>query len=380
MLGVFVGSAALIIILSVFNGFEGLVLNMYSTFTPDIRLEPAAGKTFDPRTPYLQNLKKDNRILVYSQVLQEKSLLRYDDKQFIGRIKGVDNAFLTNTHLDTVMVQGDFILTENDQNYAVVGANVQYSLGLNVNDRMRSLQIYSPKKGISTSFIQVDEFNVKSIFPVGVFQSGQDWDDIVFIPLSIARQLLNEPYKVSAIEINLKNKEEADNFIVEIKQNVGKNIIVKNRIQQNDLLYKILNSEKWAVYFMLTFILVIAIFNIIGSLTMLVIDKKKDIAVLAGLGADKSMVAQIFFFEGMMICIIGCLAGVFVGWVFSLLQQKFGLITMGEGNLLVSAYPIILKFKDFVMVFFTVLSVSIIASGISARWSMQHFNNVKESL
>lgn len=376
----FVGSAALIIILSVFNGFEGLVLNMYSTFTPDIRLEPAAGKTFDPRTTYLQNLKKNTRIQVYSQVLQEKSLLRYVDKQFIGRIKGVDNAFLANTHLDKVMLHGNFILTENNQNYAIVGANVQYSLGLNVNDRMRSLKIYSPKKGISTSFIQVDEFNVKSIFPVGVFQSGQDWDDIVFIPLSIARQLLNEPYKVSAIEINLKNKEEADNFIVEIKQNVGKNIIVKNRIQQNDLLYKILNSEKWAVYFMLTFILVIAIFNIIGSLTMLVIDKKKDIAILAGLGADKGMVAQIFFYEGMMICIIGCLAGVFTGLVFCLIQQKFNLITMGGGNLLVSTYPVILKFKDFLMVFFTVLFVSIIASGISARWSMQHFDNVKENL
>lgn len=380
MLGVFVGSAALIIILSVFNGFEGLVLNMYSTFTPDIRLEPATGKTFDPRNRYLQALKKDAQIQVFAQVLQEKSLLRYDDRQFIGRIKGVDNAFMANTHLDTVMVQGDFILSENNQNYAVVGANVQYNLGINVNDRIRGLQIYSPKKGVSNSIAQVDEFNVKSLFPVGVFQSGQDWDDIVFIPLPIARELLNEPYKVSAIEINLKNKDSVDGFIAQIKQNVGKNIMVKNRVQQNALLYKILNSEKWAVYFMLTFILVIAVFNIIGSLTMLVIDKKKDIAILAGLGADKSVVAQIFFFEGMMICIIGCLAGILAGLAFCLLQQKYGLITMGEGNLIVSAYPVILKGKDFFMVFFTVTAVSLIASGISARLSVKHFDDLKSNL
>lgn len=380
MLGVFVGSAALIIILSVFNGFEGLVLNMYSTFTPDIRLEPATGKTFDPRNRYLQALKKDAQIQVFAQVLQEKSLLRYDDRQFIGRIKGVDNAFMANTHLDTVMVQGDFILSENNQNYAVVGTNVQYNLGINVNDRIRGLQIYSPKKGVSNSIAQVDEFNVKSLFPVGVFQSGQDWDDIVFIPLPIARELLNEPYKVSAIEINLKNKDSVDGFIAQIKQNVGKNIMVKNRVQQNALLYKILNSEKWAVYFMLTFILVIAVFNIIGSLTMLVIDKKKDIAILAGLGADKSVVAQIFFFEGMMICIIGCLAGILAGLAFCLLQQKYGLITMGEGNLIVSAYPVILKGKDFFMVFFTVTAVSLIASGISARLSVKHFDDLKSNL
>lgn len=380
MLGVFVGSAALIIILSVFNGFEGLVLNMYSTFTPDIRLEPATGKTFNPRSHYLQGLKKDAKIQAFTQVLQEKSLLRYDDRQFIGRIKGVDNAFMANTHLDTVMVQGDFILSENNQNYAVVGANVQYNLGINVNDRIRGLQIYSPKKGASASFAQVDEFNVKSLFPVGVFQSGQDWDDIVFIPMPIARELLNEPYNVSAIEINLKNKDGVDDFIAKIKQNVSKNIVVKNRVQQNALLYKILNSEKWAVYFMLTFILVIAIFNIIGSLTMLVIDKKKDIAILAGLGADKSVVAQIFFFEGMMICIIGCIAGILAGLSFSLLQQKYGLITMGEGNLIVSAYPVILKGKDFFMVFFTVTAVSLIASGISAKLSVKHFDDLKSNL
>ena len=198
--------------------------------------------------------------------------------------------------------------------------------------------------------------------------------------MSLARELLDEPYKVSAIEINLKNKELADQWIPEIQNKVGKNLLVKNRVQQNTLLYKILNSEKWAVYFMLTFILVIAIFNITGSLTMLVMDKKKDISILAGLGADKSLVAQIFFFEGMMICILGCLAGIFAGFVFCILQQKYGLINMGEGNLMVTAYPIVLKLKDFFMVFITVVSVSIIASAISAKLSTKHFENVKENL
>ena len=380
MLGVFVGSAALIIILSVFNGFEGLVLSMYSTFTPDIRIEPAVGKTFDPRTSYLQALKKDDKVAVLTQVLQEKSLLKYDDRQFIGRIKGVENSFLANADLDSVLIQGNFILNEKGLNYAVVGANVQYNLGINVNDQIRALQIFSPKKGIKSSIGGVDEFNTRTLMPVGVFESGQDWDDLTIIPMSLARELLDEPYKVSAIEINLKNKELADQWILEIQDKVGKNLLVKNRVQQNTLLYKILNSEKWAVYFMLTFILVIAIFNIIGSLTMLVMDKKKDISILAGLGADKSLVAQIFFFEGMMICILGCLAGIFAGFVFCILQQEYGLINMGEGNLMVTAYPIVLKLKDFFMVFTTVVSVSFIASAISAKLSTKHFDNVRENL
>ena len=353
---------------------------MYSTFTPDIRIEPAVGKTFDPRTIYLQALKKDDRVAVLTQVLQEKSLLKYDDRQFIGRIKGVENSFLANADLDSVLIQGNFILNEKGLNYAVVGANVQYNLGINVNDQIRALQIFSPKKGIKSSIGGVNEFNMRTLMPVGVFESGQDWDDLTIIPMSLARELLDEPYKVSAIEINLKNKELADQWIPEIQNKVGKNLLVKNRVQQNTLLYKILNSEKWAVYFMLTFILVIAIFNIIGSLTMLVMDKKKDISILAGLGADKSLVAQIFFFEGMMICILGCLAGIFAGFVFCILQQKYGLINMGEGNLMVTAYPIVLKLKDFFMVFITVVSVSIIASAISAKLSTKHFENVKENL
>ena len=379
-LGVFVGSAALIIILSVFNGFEGLVLSMYSTFTPDIRIEAAVGKTFDPRTSYLQGLKKDDKVAVLTQVLQEKSLLKYDDRQYIGRIKGVENSFLANADLDSVIVQGIFLLNDKGQDYAVVGSIVQYSLGINVNDQLRALQIFSPKKGIKSSFAGVDEFNTRTLMPVGVFESGQDWDDLTIIPMSLARELLDEPYKVSAIEINLKNKELADEWIPEIQKKVGKNLLVKNRVQQNTLLYKTLNTEKWAVYFMLTFILLIAIFNIIGSLTMLVMDKKKDISILAGLGADKSLVAQIFFFEGMMICILGCLAGIFAGFVFCILQQKFGLINMGEGNLMVTAYPVVLKLKDFFMVFITVVSVSFVASAISAKLSTKHFDNVKENL
>lgn len=380
MLGVFVGSAALIIILSVFNGFEGLVLSMYSTFTPDIRIEPAVGKTFDPRTHYLQGLKNDSKTAVLTQVLQEKSLLRYDDRQFIGRIKGVENSFLASADLDSILIQGNFLLEEKGQNYAVVGANVQYNLGINVNDQLRALQIFSPKKGINNSIGGVDEFNTRALMPVGVFESGQDWDDLTIIPMSLARELLDEPFKVSAIEINLKNKELSDEWITEIQKEVGDKLLVKNRIQQNTLLYKTLNTEKWAVYFMLTFILVIAIFNIIGSLTMLVMDKKKDISIFASLGADKSMVAKIFFFEGMMICVVGCIAGIFVGFIFCILQQKYGMISMGEGNLMVTAYPIILKLKDFFMVFVTVVSVSLIASAISAKLSIKHFEDVKENL
>ncbi len=380
MLGVFVGSAALIIILSVFNGFEGLVLSMYSTFSPDIKIEASKGKTFDPNLPFLLTLKADTNIKIYTEVLQEKVLLRYGDKQFIGRLKGVTDAFLQNKAIDTALTEGEFFLHDADRSYAVIGAMVQYKLGISLQNQNNFIQIYAAKKGKTASLFGTEEFTQQSLQPVGVFESGQDWDDFVFVPLQDARTLLNETQNVSAIEINLKNAANADEYIQHLSAQAPKNLILKSRVQQNALLYKILNSEKWAVYFMLTFILIIAIFNIIGSLTMLVIDKKKDIAILISLGANKKLISRIFFLEGMMICLIGCIIGLMVGFIFCLLQQKYGFIQMGDAQSFVSAYPIVLKIKDFLITFLTVCTVSIIASGLSARLSVKHFKQVKESL
>lgn len=381
MLGVFIGSAALIIILSVFNGFEKVILSLFDNFTPEIRIEPARGKTFDPKaTWYLRQLSTDPDVAGYTQVLQEKTLIRYRDKQFIGNLEGVSDAYLKNPGLDSILLSGSFLLKDGVQDFAVVGVTVQYNLSININDETASISLYAPKKTAGTSLNPTGDFTVKYIRPSGVFSVQQEFDDHIIVPLRFARELLDEPVNVSALEISFKPEVNASRKQAEMEKRLGKNFLVKNRYQQNELLYKILKTEKWAVYLILTFILIVAIFNITGSLTMLVIDKRKDIAILIGLGANRGLIQRIFFTEGMLISVIGCVGGMVVGLIFSLLQQHFGWIKMGSKISMIDAYPIDIHPTDFILVIFTVMLVSVIASGISARLSVKHFHDIKRDL
>ncbi|RXF71794.1 ABC transporter permease [Arcticibacter tournemirensis] len=380
VLGVFVGSAALIVILSVFNGFENVVLSMYNTFTPEIRIEPSSGKTFYPEGPYFSELKRDKRIENYTEVLQEKALIRYKDGQYIGVIKGVSNDFLRRYQLDSTIIEGSFTLKKGGTNYAVVGSLVQSYLSLNVNDQFSDLMIYSPRKGAGNSINPADEFVVKSIHPAGVFQIQQQFDETVIVPMNFARDLLEEERNISSIEIYLKKGESVDKFHDEVSKKLGDAFIIKDRVQQNELLYKILNSEKWAIFIILTFVLIIAVFNIVGSLTMLVLDKKKDIAILSSIGAGTALIRKIFFIEGMMIALTGCISGMLAGLIFCLLQQHYGFIKMAEGNSITESYPVGLKVTDFILIFFTVTGVSVITSGISSRLSVKSLRGMKEEL
>lgn len=378
MLGVFVGSAALVIILSVFNGFENVVLSMYNTFTPEIIIEPAKGKSFNPDTSAFIAIKNDKRVINYTEVLQEKALLRYGERQHIALVKGVSDDFLKRKQLDSTLLEGSFTLRKGDTNYAVVGSLVQLFLTLNINNDFEPLHIYSPRKGAGISINPADEITLKSIQPVGVFQIQQQFDETVIVSLEFARELLEEEKNVSAIELYLNPETSTEAFQAEITKALGEDYVVRNRIQQNELLYKILNSEKWAIFVILTFVLVIAVFNIVGSLTMLVIDKKKDIAILNSIGASSPLIQQIFFMEGMMISLIGCISGMVAGLGFCLAQQHYGFITMSD--FITDAYPIGLKATDFVLVFLTVTGISIITSGISSRLSVKTLSQIKEQL
>jgi lipoprotein-releasing system permease protein len=381
MLGVFVGSAALIIILSVFNGFETIVLSMYNTFSSELRIEVLKGKTFDPGTSAFLNLRNDARTISYTEVLQEKALIRYGESQSIATIKGVSEGFLQNkSALDSAISSGSFTLHSSGQDMAVIGYALQNFLSVNLGNEFQSLEVFSPRKGASNSFNPTDEFNIRLIHPSGVFTAQQEFDHTMIVPIRFARELMGENKLVSYIEINAAKGVNINDFQEDIEKLLGKNFVVKNRSQQNELLYKILNSEKWAIFLILTFVLIIAIFNIIGSLTMLVIDKRKDIAVLMSLGADKSLVRGIFFIEGMMISMLGCITGMTVGLIFILLQQQFGFISMGGANMMIDTYPVAIKVFDFILVFGTVLLVSIIASAISSRLSVKNVGNLREDL
>lgn len=379
VLGVFVGSAALVIILSVFNGFQEMVLSMYNTFTPEIRIEPSQGKTFDPQSSIFKSLKRDGRIASYVEVLQEKALLQYNDVQYIALIKGVSDNFTRGKHLDSIIIDGSFTLKSDSLSYAVLGAAVQATLSVSIRDEFNYLQIYSPRRGSANSINPTDQFVMKAIRPSGVFQLQQQFDQTVFVPLDFARELMTEPENVSAVELYVKPGESVEKIKDEISRKMGSGFTVKNRAQQNQLLYKILNTEKIAVFFILTFVLIIAIFNIIGSLTMLVMDKRKDIAVLNSMGAGDSLVRRIFFIEGIMISMAGCITGMLAGLIFCIFQQHYGFIKM-DINFETDAYPIVLQLTDFLLIFTTVSLISVIASSVASRLSIKNAVDLKGNL
>ncbi|MDN3582313.1 FtsX-like permease family protein [Mucilaginibacter flavus] len=379
-LGVLFGSAALIIILSVFNGFEKVILSAYSNFTPELKIETRLGKTFDPNTPYFDSLHKDARIFSFTQVLQEKVLVRYGDKPIIGTIKGVSDDFLKNKQLDSIVQNGSFTLKSNGRPMAVIGGTIQGSLGINVHDDLAPIEIFSPRRAVVSSVNPLDEFVVRSISPSGVFNLQQEFDDIVVTPIEFARDLLDQPKEISSLELTFKKGTDISSIQNKIKDDIGDKFTVKSRKEQNTELYKTLNYERWSIFMILTFVLIIAIFNIIGSLTMLVIDKRADIAILSSLGANKRTIQGIFFFEGMMISLAGFLAGLVLGLAFCLLQQHYGFIKMGASNSMIDSYPIDLKISDFGLVFLTVGGISMIAAGISARLSIKGLDDIKQDL
>jgi len=382
MLGIFVGSAALIIILSVFNGLEKVILSLYNNFTPELKIEAKQGKTFNPNTAYFNDLSKNPAIFSYNEVLEEKALVRYGDKQVPTVIKGESDDFLKNKNLDSTIQVGKFTLKDDyGKPTVVVGSMVQASLGVNIEDKFIPLEIYSPRRTAEVNSIDpTNDFIVKYIYASGVFSIQQDFDNIIVAPLAFTRQLLDQPVEVSAIEVNLKDGANVDDLQQTIKDKIGADFNVRNRAEQNALLYKILHSEKWAVYLILTFVVIIATFNIVGSLTMLVMDKRKDIAILSSLGASKQLIQGIFFCEGMLITLIGCVGGMLLALIFCLVQEHFAWIKMGSAYTAMDAYPIAIKLSDFCLVFLTVMVISVIAAGISAKISVKSLDDIKQDL
>ena len=380
MVGVFIGSATLFIILSAFNGLEDVILKLYSNFTPELKIEARLGKTFNPETPYFNSLRKDKRIFSYTEALEEKGMVQYRDKTFIANIKGMSDDFLKNTNLDSAIQDGGFVLKAGNKPFAVIGTAVQVSLSVNVHDELTPMVIYSPRRTTGSSINPMDAFREALIYPSGVFAIQQEFDNIVVVSLDFARDLLDEPNQVSSLELTYKAGTDIDAVQEEIQEKLGEAFSVKNRKQQNVELYKTLNFERWSIFMILTFVLIVAIFNIIGTLTMLVMDKKQDIAILTSIGADKSLIQRIFFFEGMMISMIGCVAGLAVGLIFCLLQQHYGFIRMSGNVALIDGYPIKISAGDFILVLLTVSVISVIASAISARLSVKGLDDIKHDL
>ncbi|NOX45779.1 MAG: ABC transporter permease [Chlorobi bacterium] len=366
VVGVTVGTMALIVVLSVFNGFEDLVKSLFNTFDADILITAKTGKTFNANDLPKEKIKEIPGLISYTEVVEENALLKYKTEQYIVKIKGVSEDFLINNPLDTMLVDGAFVLQKGKTNYTIMGYLVAYHLGINLNDFSTPVNIYVPRRTAKNLSSFESSFNTGTAVPSAVFSVQQDIDTkYIIIPLGLARKLMEYKEELTGLELRLSPDVDTEKIIGQIKKMIGGDYVVKNRFQQQELLYKIMKSEKWAIFFILSFILLIATFNVVGSLTMLILDKKKDIAILYGMGANNKTIKRIFLVEGILISISGAVLGLLLGAILCWLQLRFGLIGLGsEANaFIVPAYPVKMVALDFIAVFFTVFLI-----GLAAAW------------
>jgi lipoprotein-releasing system permease protein len=366
--GVTVGTMTLIIVLSVFNGLEKLVNSIFNTFDPDIKITAAHGKTFAADTAIITFLSNTDGISTYSLTLEENALLKYGDRQFIAMIKGVDDNYHKVTSINNSMWEGEFALeVENGRQFAVPGLGVSQYLGIRVNF-LTPLFIYVPRKDETNPNIE-NSFNREYIFPSGIFEVENEYDSkYVYLPIDFVRRLTDNENLSSSIEIKVNKESETDVIKKKIAKTLGNDYVVQNRYEQQEIFYKVMKSERLAIFVILTLILMIASFNIIGSLTMLIIEKKRDIEILKSLGADNDLIRKIFIFEGWLISIIGAVAGVILGFFICWLQQTYGLVRLHSESLLMDAYPVVLKLKDFLVVPATVLLIGYWAAWYPVRY------------
>jgi lipoprotein-releasing system permease protein len=367
--GIMVGTMALIIVLSVFNGFEHVIVSLFNTFDPDIRITLVEGKTFQANDIAVNKIKQLNGVVRYTDVLEENALLRCNDRQYFATIKGVSPDFQNNSGLDSMMVEGDLVLESNGKPFAVAGRGVAYYLGLDPQDMKHKLEIYVPRRG-ATAARPDQAFNSAMLFTSGVFAIQDDFDSkYVLLPLAFTRELLDYKDEVTAVELGLKKGTETELIQKNLQQIVGPKFKVENRFQQQSTLYGLMKSEKLAVFFILGFILLIASFNVIGSLSMLIIEKKKDITILWSMGADERLVRRIFLVEGLLVTTLGALGGLVLGAMICWIQQHFGVVKLqvSGGSFLIDSYPVSMHLFDFVMVFLTVFFIGLAAVILPVR-------------
>lgn len=367
--GVTIGTMALIIVLSVFNGLESLVRSIFNTFDPDLKITPVAGKTFIPDSIELSLLSNVNGVACYSLCVEENALLRYGEKQYVATIKGVDENYAQVTGIDSSMWDGGFILrSEKGRPYAIPGIGIANYLGMRVNF-ITPLNIYVPKRTGGTDLNPEEAFIRNYILLSGIYQVEQEYDSkYVFIPIDFARELLEYKSEVTSLEIKFENNAKESAVQKDVERLFGKDFLVRNKYEQQEIFYKVMRSERLAIFFILTLILIIASFSIIGSLTMLIIEKERDIEILRSLGADNTLIRKIFIFEGWLISIIGAFAGILLGFTVCWIQQKFGIVRLQSESLIVNAYPVVMKIKDFIIVPGTVLVIGFWAAWYPVRF------------
>ncbi len=355
MISIGVGSLALIVVLSVFNGLQSLVESMYENFEPDLKITIVEGKTIDLVDFPLDSITQLEGVKDYTKVIEEVVGVKNGANQGIATLKGVDNSFLSMTNIDTALIDGQAILESNGVNYGLIGYGVASKLALYL-DNGQNLTIYVPKRGSASSLNISSAFTFKQITPSGIFFINPEFDEkYIIVPFDFLAEATQRTNQITALELTIDNSNQLEAIQLQMKKILGNEYLVKNRYERNALLYKTNQAEKWVTFMILAFILLIAAFNILSSLTILIMDKKEDIKVLRSMGASKRLIKKIFFAEGILINAIGAGGGLLLGTIICLLQQYVGLLKLGGG--IVEYYPVEIQPIDFILIAVTVMVI-----------------------
>ncbi|WP_192822681.1 ABC transporter permease [Rufibacter sp. LB8] len=368
MIGVGVGTMALIVVLSVFNGLEDLIKSLYGKFDPEIKITALQGKSFEANADFLAKIKNTPGVALYTEVIEDNCLLRYNDRQMVVKIKGVSDNFFQQNQIDSAIVDGHYRLKRDNQQYALIGRGVQYQLSIRPENPFSPLQFLYPKAGKKTVINPENAFRQLGIQAGGVFAIERQYDDqYVFVPLTFAQELLGYENKRTSIEVKTKNPDQIDKVKASLQKSLGPDFQVLNSEEQHVSLLRAVKVEKLFVFVTFTFVLLIASINIFFSLSMLVLDKQKDIAILASLGADAGTIRRIFLLEGAIVAFTGAIVGLVVGGAICWAQQTFGIVSMGMTTSVVEAYPVLMRPSDFLLTATAIIVITLLVSIRPAR-------------
>ena len=372
--GVAFATLALVCTLSVFNGFQDMVASFFTAFDPELKITVREGKVFDGQDERIRAVSVLPEIDVFSESLEENAMVQYKDRQAMVVLKGVEDNFNRLTAIDSLLYgAGEFLLHDSIADYGIMGVELVATLGTGL-QFVDPLQVYLPKRNVKVNMANPGaSFNHDYLYSPGiVFSVNQQQYDAKYIltSLDFLRHLLDYTTEVSAIELKLKPNVNLSSVQANIEKILGSDFVVQNRYQQQEDVFRIMEIEKLVSYLLMTFILMIACFNVIGSLSMLILDKKDDVVTLRSLGASDKMISRIFLFEGRLISLFGALSGIILGLILCFIQDKFGIIALGGGNgtFVVAAYPVSVHAWDIVLVLVTVLAVGFLSVWYPVRY------------
>jgi lipoprotein-releasing system permease protein len=369
MSAMIVGAASLILVLSVFNGFEDLVKSLYTSFYPDIKISAAAGKTLTLTPQQLEKLTHLDGVHALSLVAQERGILENGDNRQPAYLKGVDSNFLKVTGVGSKIERGKFDVGTTDQPLGVLGSGLESTLGVEADREILPLGVYLFRRSSDFSVDPMHSFNHESMATAGTFRIQSEFDDnYVITNIGFVKRMLGlASDEYTAAELSVDDPARTTPISQLIAQTLGSAYLVQTRYQQNQSLYNVMSTEKWVIYVVLTLILAVAAFNMVGALTMLVWEKQKDIHVLKALGANDGLIRKIFLSEGLLLALMGGSGGILLAVIICELQLKYKLIPLQGGSFLIDYYPVKLVFGDFLLVLSTIVIVALLASWLPAR-------------